>query len=174
MQNELAQRLERLRQYLIDEKIDLAILSEASDIFYYTGSAQPLYLFVPAHGEPIVFARKAITRIHDEAPHMDIETFHSTRDIAEILNKRGIRASDIKHVGFTLDTLSYASVTRLHKLFEHTSIEDMSWGLRTLRMVKSERELAIQAKAGRIVSRSRNWSGHIFALDHGDRAERNV
>lgn len=148
---ELTGRISVLRQYLTENSIDLAILSQNSDVFYYSGSMQPLYIVVPAQGEAFCLARKGLTRINSEVRHIDIEPFSGGKDLTVIFGRRGL--AEARKVGLTLDTLSYASATRLQKLFQQAELRDIAWDVRLLRMVKSEAEIAIQRRAGEIESK---------------------
>ena len=149
--NELNTRISALQAYLASKQIDVAIISENSDIFYYAGSVQPLYVVVPAVGKPFALARKAITRISAEIEHMDIEPFAGGKDLAAIFSRHGLSGS--QRIALTLDTISYASATRLQKLFPQGTIEDIAWDLRMLRVAKSESEIAIQRRAGEIMAK---------------------
>ena len=148
---ELNARIDALRLYLVKNEIDLAILSQNSDIFYYSGSIQPLYVVVPAEGRAFVLARKALTRISSEVQHIDIEPFAGGKDLAAIFARRDL--TDARRVGLTLDTLSYVSATRLQRLFPQSELRDIAWDLRLLRIVKSESEIAIQRRAGEIMAK---------------------
>lgn len=148
---ELNTRIASLKRHLASKEIDLAILSQNSDIYYYAGSVQPLYLMIPADGEPFALARKAITRISAEVKHLAIEPFSGGKDLAAILARRGL--TNAHRIGLTLDTISYASATRLLRLFPQAEMQDIAWDIRMLRAVKSESEIAIQRKAGEIMAR---------------------
>lgn len=150
-QGELAERIHKLQNMLCGKGIDLAILSQNTDIYYYTGSVQPLYLMVPASGEPVILARKAITRISEEVPQITLEAFSGTKDLVDIVGRHKLVGA--KQIGFTLDTMPYASVARLLRIFPGTEIVDISWDLRMLRVSKSEAEIAIQKRAGEILAR---------------------
>ncbi len=149
-QPEYARRADSLRRLLIALQIDLAILSQPSDIAYACGSSQPVYLFATAAGEAVMLARKAADRARNEAPYTKLAKFGGTSDLLRILGDIG--AGDARRVGFTLDTLSYSSVVRLQRLLPDAEIVDISWDLRKLRMVKSEEEIALQASAGEIMA----------------------
>lgn len=148
---ELTERIKRLQRHLACKDIGLAILTQNSDLYYYTGSVQPLYLLVPADGEPLVLARKAITRIKDEIRHIRSEAFSGSKDLTAILDMYG--PSRAKRIGLTLDVASYVTVTRLQKLFPNAEVADLSWDIRMLRASKSPAEIAIQAHAGEIMAR---------------------
>ena len=151
MNNELVNRIDALRRTIAAKDIDIAIMSEVSDIFYYSGCAQPLYAVVPAKSDAFVLARKALTRIETEVTGLGIEYFSGRKDLAAIFARRGL--SDARKIGFTLDTMSYASVARLMHPFASGKPEDIAWDVRMLRMVKSDAEIAIQKRAGEIMTK---------------------
>lgn len=143
-------RLLKLQRRLIEMDIQLAVLNLNTDIYYYTGSIQPLYLIVPAESEPFVLARKALNRIEDEVLHLKLEAFKNTRDLKQIILKRNLTGS--KRLGFTFDTTVYATVLRWWQLFEQPELVDLSWEIRLLRMIKSPLEIEILARAGEIMA----------------------
>lgn len=149
--NELNSRIEALRGYLARKQTDVAILSQTSDIIYYSGSAQPLYVVVPAEGDAFALARKGITRINTEVTHIGIEPFSGGKDLAAIFEKRGLPSA--RKIGMTLDTLSYTSATRMMKPFAEGTMADIAWDVRMLRTVKSEAEIAIQRRAGAVMAK---------------------
>ncbi len=148
---EYRERTDRLQAVLKAKGIDLAIISQNSDIYYYTGSAQPLYFVLPASGQGFLLARKAIAQIESETRCFKLEFFNNTKDLTAIIGR--YQLDQAKRIGFTLETISYASVERLQRLFPDAEVVDLSWDIRSLRMVKSEAEIGFQAKAGEIMAR---------------------
>lgn len=146
MTQDFSERISRLGRMLAEKKIDGVILNRTADIYYYTGSVQPLYLLVPVKGEPVVVARKAIARVKDEVPHMAMEIFSNSKTLAEIFSRHGIASA--KRVGMTLDGISYAAVKRLERFFSTAELVDVSWETRMLRSVKSADEIAKLQRAG--------------------------
>jgi Xaa-Pro dipeptidase len=147
---EFAGRLARFQQLLAEKQVDLAILNQSPDLYYFTGSVQPLYLVVPATGEPVIMARKAIARIQAEAAQLPCEYFRNTRDMARIVNEYGWRRA--RRLGFALGNTAYATVDRWLQLVSGAAPVDLANELRFLRMVKSEAEQAIITAAGRIIA----------------------
>ncbi len=144
---ELLERVTRLQKCLIKRGIDVVVLNQNSDLYYYTGSMQPLYLIVPAAGKAFVLARKAINRIQAEIRHLPFEPFRNTEDLVRIFGKYEISTS--KQVGFSLDITSYSTVLRFQKILNNAQVADISWDLRTLRMVKSPKEIAVLTEAAK-------------------------
>ena len=151
-QEELKNRIRSLQAHLVENKIDVAILSQSSDVFYYSGSVQPLYVVIPADNDAFALARKGLTRMRWEIEHIEIEAFSGGKDLSRIFAKRRLVGS--RRVGLTLDTLSYLSTMRMMKVFPDGVPEDMAWDVRMLRAVKSESEIAIQKEAARIMAKT--------------------
>lgn len=147
---ELNSRINSLKSYLRANEIDLAILSQNTDIYYYAGSLQPLYLVIPAEGEPIALARKSLTRINAEVEHIAVQAFSGGKDLAAIVARHGL--ADVRRIALTLDAISYSSATRMQRLFPKAEMRDIAWDMRMLRAVKSESEIAIQSRAGKIAA----------------------
>ncbi|MHB9022641.1 MAG: M24 family metallopeptidase [Armatimonadota bacterium] len=145
------ERLVKLQALLAEREIDLAVLQYATDLYYYSGSVQPLYLLVPRDGEARVLARKSLTRIAEEAPGLSLHAFDGTKEFVAILEQAG--ALRARRIGFTLDTASYASIQRFQKLCPQAETADLSWDVRLLRMTKSPEEIAVLARAGAIMDR---------------------
>lgn len=147
---EYQERINRLQDVLRTKGIDLAIISQNTDLYYYTGSAQPNYFLLPANGLGLVLARKAVRRIETEAEHLQVEAFNNTKDLLNLINRN--RWDQAKRIGFALDQISYASVQRWRQLIPGADVVDLSWEIRRLRLVKSEAEIKIQAQAGAIMA----------------------
>ncbi|BBB90157.1 MAG TPA: Xaa-Pro peptidase family protein [Methylomusa anaerophila] len=144
-------RVGRLRQVLAANSVDLLVLNQNTDLYYYTGSVQPLYAVIPAKGKQFVLARKALQRIREEVVGFHLEEFRGTNDLAQIIQRNGLPHA--KRIGFALDNTAYSTVERWQDLFPAATICDLSWQIRQLRMVKSKAEIAIFAKAGAILNK---------------------
>jgi Xaa-Pro dipeptidase len=147
---EFAGRLARFQQLLVEKQVDLAVLNQSPDLYYFTGSTQPLYLAVPVSGKPVILARKALERIRTEAPRIPCEYFQNTEEMKRILEVYGFTKA--RRLGLALGDTAYATVTRWLRLFDDSLPVDLTDALRFLRMVKSETEQKIIAAAGRIIA----------------------
>lgn len=147
---EYTARLIKLRGILREKNIQLAILNRNTDLYYFSGSVQPSYLFIPAEGAPFVLARKALSRIREEACHLQLEAFSGTPDIKKIIAAHGL--SGLQRIGYTLDATTYATTARWQQIFAGTETFDLSPDIRLLRAAKSAAEIALMEKAGRIMA----------------------
>ena len=68
---EFQKRMVKLQDQLTEARVDLMVLNQNADLYYYTGSLKPLYLLVPQQGEAFVIARKALEQIAAEIPWLN-------------------------------------------------------------------------------------------------------
>lgn len=148
--NVYSERMVRLQKLLVEKRIDLAILNLNCDLYYYTGTIQPLYLLVPAQGGAIAVARKALERIGQDSPGLIVEVFNNTRDLSGIIQRHNFQKA--AKLGFSLENTAYATVNRWRQLFGETEIVNLSEDLHLLRMIKNESEIGIYREAGQIMS----------------------
>lgn len=147
---EFESRIKALQKALIAQEIDVAILNVNTDIYYYCGSIHPLYLLIPAAGQAVALARKALAQIGLEAPFVRSAGFANTKDLKGICQK--FHLNKARRIGLVLENSAYATVCRWQQVFEGAALSDLSWEIRRLRMVKSATEIAIQIKAGTILA----------------------
>jgi Xaa-Pro dipeptidase len=142
-------RIQKLQAFLLKTNLDCVVLHHAPDIFYYSGSIQPLYLFVPASGYPFAIARKSIDRMQHEIGEMRSYPFKSSVQMKDILENEEI--IKMTRIGIASDVISYSSFLRLQQLLPGAEWIDASWDIKKLRMVKSDDEIAILAESGKIM-----------------------
>src|SRR5262249_7767477 len=164
-------RWERLRKKMIMAGLD-ALVFLGNDIFWGMGMANMRYVFqvdsqigadalFPLVGEPAVW---------NCVPHMnrprsmyrsgqgwgsDLRTRGGMPAVADELKTRGMERGKLGLVGFsstiqTTPTLLHADVVALEKLLPNATFIDASPFLQEMRMVKSEEEINMLRKAGKI------------------------
>ncbi len=80
-------RKARLQLKMKAKQIDVCIITQNVDLYYFTGSMQTGYLVIPAAGEAIFFVRRSIARAQQESA-VTIEALGSLRDFAALLEER--------------------------------------------------------------------------------------
>jgi Xaa-Pro aminopeptidase len=164
-------RWDRLRKKMIMSGLD-ALVFLGNDIFWGMGMANMRYVFqvdsqiggdalFPLAGEPVVW---------NCVPHMnrptsmyrsvqewvsDLRTRGGMPAVADELKARGMERSKLGLVGFsstiqTTPTFLHADIVALERLLPNATFIDASPFLEEMRMVKSEEEIAMLRKAGRI------------------------
>lgn len=143
--SELDQRLARLQTALIREDLGAALLLEASDLFYFTGTGQQAYLFVPAEGQPLLMVKKSLSRARAESNLERIEAVRGLRDLPSLLWEAGWPKTG--RLGLEMDVLPAAQYLRFQKGLAPAVLADVSDVVRRVRMIKSPYELGIMRRA---------------------------
>ena len=133
-------RVAGLQARLAAHDFAAAILMHPRDVFYYAGTGQPCNLIIPAQGEPVLLARRALDWVKADASIGQIVQGGSGKDIREALKSVG--ALDKKRtLGLCLDIVPAALCRKLEQTLPEFKIEDVTPLILEQRMCKDEGEL---------------------------------
>ncbi|PRR69040.1 M24 family metallopeptidase [Neomoorella humiferrea] len=138
--NEYRQRISHFQDALQARELDGAIIFQAVDLYYLSGTAQSCHLFIPSQGEPLLLAFRDFNRARTEAAVNNVLPLRSFREIPSLLAAAGLQ--EPKHLGLAMDVISLNLFRRYEEIFPGCQWVDISGILRTQRMIKSEAELA--------------------------------
>ncbi|MBN2440219.1 MAG: aminopeptidase P family protein [Spirochaetales bacterium] len=147
---ELEDRVKKLQDVITAKGLDMVLFSYPRDIYYYTGSYQPLYMVVSAGKGITVIARKGIERIKEEVKHIKLMVFRNTKEFFSILAEVGLQPES--KIGICYDTFHLGIYKKISETVSKVLFEDISWEVRLLRAVKSTREIAYHREAARIMN----------------------
>ncbi|KGP75948.1 peptidase M24 [Desulfosporosinus sp. Tol-M] len=145
---ELTRRITALQKLLQQKGVDGALIMDNVDMFYFAGTAQRAYLFVPAEGRPLLMVKKSFTRARGESALQEIIPLANVKDLTKMLYAYGY--NKITTLGLELDVLPAALYLLFQKLFEGAQIVDISGLIRSVRMVKSFYELEVLRDAAQL------------------------
>jgi len=134
---EIKDRIERLQSYLKKEKVESCLILQNVDLFYFSGTIQRSYLFIPAEGEPLLMVQKDFDRAKKESPVKNILLIERPRSISSILKKQG----KLKRIGLEFDVLPVNQFRQLEKIFYQSEFVDISKAIKQVRMTKSPYEI---------------------------------
>jgi Xaa-Pro aminopeptidase len=135
-------RVARYQQALAERGLTGALLLNAVDLYYLSGTSQNGALFVPAAGEPVLLVRKSLARAKAEAGIPDVRPFPSSRDLARTLAARG-------KVGVAFEAVPQGTLDFWRRCLPEAELVDAGPILREQRQVKSPTELAILREGAR-------------------------
>ncbi len=142
---ELQDRIVKLQLSLQKKDIGAALIVQKTDLFYFSGTSQQGWLYVPAEGVPLLIVFKEYERAVVESELHDIVSLVSPKKIPKMLQDRGYVLP--KTLGMELDVLPANLYFQYAKIFAESEIVDVSIDIRLIRAVKSEYELEIIRKA---------------------------
>jgi Xaa-Pro dipeptidase len=136
---ELAGRIAGLQAGLVALGLGAALLQQNADLFYFAGTVQQSYLYVPAEGEATLFVRKVVERARLESALGAIVDLPSPKDLPRLI--AGRYGESPARLGLELDVLPVLWFRRLEKLFPEAAFVDVGRAIVRQRAVKSAWEI---------------------------------
>ncbi len=135
-------RFERIKHVMSDSGLDSMLIGGNANLFYLTGRVFFFYFFISTSTTgPLYFVRRPNDLAGD-----NIFFIRKPEDIPGELSAAGIDAG--RHIGLETDTTSYTMCRRLMKAFGMSEAGNADAVLRTVRSVKTGREIELIAESG--------------------------
>lgn len=138
-ESEINARIKAAQSFLIRHKIEGLFLSHKPDIFYFSGTAQDCYLYIPIDREPILFVKRYLPRVLNETCLKQIEPIQSIKEIPELI-KRHYKTLP-KNCGMAFDVVPVKDFLFFEKLFSNCEIVDGTPIIQLCRQIKSDWEI---------------------------------
>lgn len=148
-------RIRILQKKMIARAIDLAIIMQPRDLYYYAGTAQPCNLLIPAVGEPLLFVRRAWDFVLKETrlPHSQLVESARSSEIAAVVEAYGIACAKI---GLTEDAIPASIYKKMIDSFPNSEVVNISPLVLEQRMVKEHQELEWISEAADLFRHAHN------------------
>jgi len=147
-ESEINRRITQFQRLLEDTDTEAALILQNVDLFYFSGTLQQCYLYIPINGEPLLMVRKDTHRARAESPIRRQISIRSPRQIPDTLTAQGYPIPS--SLGLELDVLPTNLFFGLKHLFSSAELKDVSGAIREQRAVKSEYELGIIREAAKL------------------------
>ena len=134
---EIQTRIERLQSFLESAKVESCLILQNVDLFYFSGTIQRSYLYIPGEGDPLLMVQKDVDRAQKESPLKNIVPIERPKAISSILKKE----LGLKRVGLECDVLPVNQLKQLEQMFPHSEFVDISRAIKQVRMIKSSYEI---------------------------------
>ena len=141
--SEIDSRIKKLKDRMDD--IDGALLFQAVDMCYFSGTAQDGLVYIPRDGEPIIMMKRSLERAKEESP-LEVRPLKNMRNLKEDL---GIKTSAT--IGLEMDVLPCSFYFRVNKALEDASFVDVAERIKHIRSVKSEFEIKLAKEAAQML-----------------------
>lgn len=136
---EAAARVAGLQAILADRALDAALVLQNADLYYYAGTVQQSYLYVPAAGSATLFVRKVADRARLESPLAGIVELARLRDLPGLVAE--LHGALPGRLGLELDVLPVTRFRHLEQLFPQAVFADIGPSIVRRRAVKSPWEI---------------------------------
>ena len=143
----MGERIAKLQAAMQAAGFDAAIIMQARDLFYYTGTAQPCNLLVFARGEPFLWARRAMEFVRRESKLRNILEGSGFSEIKQQMGEAGLTGGVL---GVTEDAIPAVIYNKMANLFGGFELRNISPLVLEQRMIKDEDEIAAVREAARM------------------------
>ena len=146
---EIRARVSAFQRKMGEKGVDLALILQNVDLFYFTGTLQRGYLCIPQEGEPLFFVQKYYDRAVQESPLPCIKV-KGMKALPNLLRDHGITG---KQLGLELDVIPVSLFYRITNLFGNWETLDISVEIKEIRSIKSAFEIKQIKRSGEIIDR---------------------
>jgi Xaa-Pro dipeptidase len=137
---EIADRTRRIQDELIKGDMEGMLVIQRMDLFYFSGTAQNAFLYIPSEGPPLLMVKKYLPRAIKESPIEAIVEIRSVTEIPQRIKDHYGRLPQT--LGFELDVMPVREFQFYQGLFAGRTCLDGSPLILGVRMIKSDWELA--------------------------------
>jgi Xaa-Pro aminopeptidase len=157
---EIRARTLNIQTELQQNNIGGLFIVQRVDLFYFSGTAQNGYMFIPAEGQPLLFIKQYLPRAKAESAVSNILKINSIKEIPR-------RIADYygcvpQVLGFELDVLPVNDFRFYQSLFETQKWVDGSPSILKVRRIKSDWEVAQMEKTAEMTSRTYAYMREII------------
>ncbi len=144
-------RISEFQKRLENSHVDAALILQKADMFYYSGTVQQGWLYIPVQGKPLLMVFKDFDRSKAESGLDQVISMVSPKDIPSTLSEFGYRIP--KTMGLELDVLSANQYFLFQKIFSDSKLKDVSLEIRLQRAVKSDYEIGLMRESSRMADK---------------------
>jgi len=159
-QEEIEKRIGNLQSHLIKENVNSCLILQNVDLFYFSGTIQRSYLFIPDEGDPLLMVQKDFDRAKKESPLKSILPIERPKAIVQILKKQG----GLKRVGLEFDVLPVGQFRQLERMFPEAEFVDISKAIKQVRMIKSPYEIGELRHSAKVLDEVFEFAREVFKL----------
>ncbi len=143
--SEIEGRTKKLQSRM--EGLTGAIIFQAVDMLYLSGTAQEGLVYIPSdpEEESVVMVRKSLDRARAESP-LEVEPLRSLKNL-----KSDLAIPEGARIGLELDVLPFNNYARVKEALKDADLVDISDTIREIRSVKSKFEIRLIRAAARIL-----------------------
>ena len=137
--SEIDSRTLKLQQELKASEIEGLFIVQRVDLFYFSGTAQNGFMYIPADGAPLLFIKQYLPRAKEESSVDSILQINSIKEIPGLIIDHFTKLPAT--IGFELDVIPVNDFTFYQSLFPDSQFVDGSPLILKLRRIKSDWEI---------------------------------
>ena len=157
---EIAARTRNIQLELRQNDIDGLFVVQRVDLFYFSGTAQNGFMYIPAEGEPLLFIKQYLPRAQKESCLASILKIESIKEIPGLISDYFGRMPQT--LGFELDVVPVNDFYFYRSLFKARQCVDASPRILNVRRIKSAWEIAQMENTAEMTRRTYKYMQEII------------
>jgi len=145
---EIHRRISSLQKAMQKDGVSALFIVQRVDLFYFSGTAQNGYLYIPADGEPVLFIRKYMPRAERESAIRQKVEIRSVKDVPGLIVDFFGKPPDV--LGFEFDVIPVREFNFYRRLLNPGQCVDGSGLIHKVRMIKSRWDIACMAQTAEL------------------------
>ncbi len=137
---EIERRTAAIQAELVRAGVDGLFIVQRADLFYFSGTAQNGFLYLPAEGRPLLFVKQSVARARAESAIETLAPIDSVKAVPGLIADAYGRMPD--RLGLELDVLPVNDFRFYRSLFNPKDCLDGSPLILRVRSIKSDWEIA--------------------------------
>jgi Xaa-Pro aminopeptidase len=137
---EIDRRIHAIQREIQAAGIEAIFVVQRVDLYYFSGTAQYGFLFIPAEGPPLLLVKRSVERARRESPLAHLVPFASVKEVPGLVAEFHGRRP--KGLGMELDVLPVNDFRFYSGLFGLEDVADASPHILHVRRLKSPWEIA--------------------------------
>lgn len=137
--SEIERRTLKIQKELHESGIDGLFVVQRVDLFYFSGTAQNGFLYIPAEGDPLLCIKKYMPRAKEETPLKNLVEINSIKEAPGLISDVYGRLPEV--IGFELDVVPVTDFIFYRRLFPDRKCVDGSPLILRTRSIKSPWEI---------------------------------
>ena len=159
-EDEIAARRKSIQEEIQTNEIDGIFISQRVDQFYFTGTAQSGYVYIPAEGEALLFIKKYLPRAIMESSIRNIVEIDSIKDIPGLITDYYGKLPGKMWLEY--DVLPVKHFNFYRTIFPSVTFADASAFILKTRMIKSLWEIEQMEKSAELSLTTFNYAKEII------------
>ncbi len=140
MKQLIPNRIKALQTKMIEEDIDIVLLRQNADLFYFTHTVQDAHLLIPAKAPPHLLVWRVYERALRESPLEQIEPLKGLSHFKEIVRELGFH--EAKTIGLEMDVLpANLFLFYSQNVWPNSQFKDISTTIRQIKSIKDIHEI---------------------------------
>jgi Xaa-Pro dipeptidase len=145
---EISARIRTLQSHMEKHGMGAAFLTHKPDIYYFAGTAQDAWLYVPVDDDPLLFVKRYLPRARLETGIRHVVPIDSVTRIPDRI--KDVYRTPARSIGLAFDVVPVRDVTFFHTLFASAVFEDATPLIMACRRIKSDWEISRMETAARL------------------------